>query len=459
MSRAEGERAWFPFGEPGSRARDRLRPLARKFLLARDPGSAAIQSVVLQLLTVCANLVTGVVTARLLGAEGRGVYAAATSWPTMLGAVAVAGIVDAILMQIRRKPQWTLATVTWAGAAAMASATVITVIAYLGMPILLGPRHAEAVPLARTALLLTHVIASGAIWRYVFSGRGQFLLANLASFLPHLIHAAAICALALTGRLTVATAIAGLGVGVIGAQLLLLPFIVKAVRGPWEAARASGTAMLTFALRATPADLLAICCDWADRLLLILLLTPRDLGLYTVAYGFSRAVALITPDTGLLLSVLARTDRSEAKQLHDLSLRLCIAALSVATAVAFVASAPLIQLFYGGGFLAAATTFKILVLQAGAARVGNVTAQFYLACNRPGLLSGFALINVVVSATLMLVMTPIYGVVGAALGLLGGTLVRLVLLWTGVPLHLGVAPPRLWPRLSDLREARVMFKS
>jgi O-antigen/teichoic acid export membrane protein len=455
MSRTEAEP---PFDAAGSRALAWVWPLFRRLVLARDPGSAAIQSVLLQLVTVGANLITGVVTARLLGPEGRGLYAAAISWPTMLGGFAVAGIVDAVLVEIRRRPQWTLATVAWAGAAAMACATLITAIAYVGMPLLLGPRNAHALPIARAALLLTHAIAAGAIWRHVFAGRGQFLLANLAAFLPHVIHAVAICGLALAGRLTVATAIAGLGVGVIGAQLVFLPVILREVRGPWAGVRATGPAVLKFALRAGPADLLDVLADWSDRLLLILLLAPRELGLYAVAYGFSRTVAIITPTNGLLLSAMTRGGLSEAKQLHDLSQRLCIAALSASTAVAFVASGPLIRFFYGEGFIAAIATFKILVLQAAASRIGGITAQFYFACNRPGLLSGFCMINVVVSAALMFLLTPIYGGSGAAVGLLAGTLARLALLWAGMSLHLGFGPPRLWPGRDDLQAVRVMFR-
>src|SRR6185312_9511281 len=118
-------------GAGGSRAQAWVRPLARKFLLARDPGSAAIQSVVLQLLTVAANLVTGVVTARLLGVEGRGVYAAATTWPTVLGSVAVAGAMDAVLVFIRRRPEQTLVIVAWASAAMLVCATLVATIAYV----------------------------------------------------------------------------------------------------------------------------------------------------------------------------------------------------------------------------------------------------------------------------------------------------------------------------------------
>jgi O-antigen/teichoic acid export membrane protein len=89
--------------------------------------------------------------------------------------------------------------------------------------------------------------------------------------------------------------------------------------------------------------------------------------------------------------------------------------------------------------------------------VAGVTAQFYMACDRPGLNSLFALVNVVVSAALMLLLTPRYGAPGAAFGLLCGTVARLALLWVGMIVHLRVPLPRLWLGPGDLQSARVMF--
>ena len=437
----------------------RFSGVLRKLLLAREPGFAAVQSVVLQFLTLGANLTTGVATARLLGPQGRGVYAAATSWPSMLGLVAVAGLGQAVLVGLRRKPDLAPATVAWAAAVALVFSSLLAAAAYVLLPDLLGRGHSGGLDIARVTLLMTYVVASGALLQSIFGGRGQFLLANLAMYLPHLIHAVAICAVVLAGRLTVVTAIGCLAFGNVAAQIVLLPLALRGACGPLRHVRAAGAALWSYGHRAATADLLAICAEWSDRLILIVLLAPRELGLYVVAYGFSRVVAVATPTNGLLLSAMAASDRATAKQIHDLSLRFCIAALAGASIVACTLSEPLIRIFYGVGFLQATATFQILVLQTSAARIANVSALLYMVFDRPGLNSLFSVCGVAVSAVLMVVLTPAFGPPGAAVGLLAGSLIRLALLWIGLVTHLHVPLPQLRPSLLDLQAARMMFRA
>jgi len=377
----------------------------------------------------------------------------------MLGLVAVAGVGQAMLVGIRRRPNLAPTTVAWGSAVTLAGATVLAVAAYFCLPGLLGHGQSGALNLARTTLLLTYLVTSNAVFQSVFAGRGKFLLANLATYLPHLINAVAICTFVVTARLTVQTAIGCLAFSIGAAQLLLLPMLLSDVRGPLRNVRAAGAALWNFAHRAAAADLLATCSDWSDRVILIALLPTKELGLYVVAYGFSRVVAVATPTTGLMVSAMAASDRTTAKQLHDLALRFCIVVLACSSIVALTLSEQLLRVFYGEGFVPAATTADILVLQAVAFRTATVTSAFYMVCDRPGLNSVISVSSVGVSVVLMVVLTPIYGPPGAAFGLLAGTVVRLALLWIGLVTHLDVALPRLRPTVLDLQAARTIFRA
>jgi O-antigen/teichoic acid export membrane protein len=421
-------------------------------------GFAAVQSVLLQLLTTAANLLTGVITARALGASGRGLYAASTTWPAVLGMVAVAGSSTAVLVQLRRQPQTATASVALGGLVALALSTLLVAIAFFFMPLLLGEHYRAAMHTASAGLVLTHLVALGAVSRQVFAGRGKFLLSNLAGFLPHLFHAIAILAFLVAGALTVETAVVALILGSAGSLVVLAPFLIREARGPLVAVRRVGAELWDFGRRAAPADLLAICAGWSDRLLLILLLTPEQLGLYAVAFSFSRVVTVVTPATGIMLSAMAEGGLHQAKRLHDVALRFSLVLLSLLLVVVFLLDSRLVRLVYGAQFLPAVGVFKILVVQAVAARLAAVSAQFYLASNRPALNSWFSLLDVVVSAGAMLLFAPAYGAHGAALGLLAGTAVRLGLLWTGLVVHLRLPFPRLWLTFADFRAAGTLFK-
>lgn len=437
----------------------RLGALALGLIHADHLGFAAIQSVLLQVLTVVANLATGVMTARLLGPAGRGHYAAAVTWPSLLGMAAAAGTADAVLVHLRRSPADKAATVAWGGLVTLVAAFVLSALAWTAMPTLLGPAQSDAVPTARAALTLVFLIGTATLARDAFAGRGRYRLTNLGAFLPHCLHALTMAVFAGFGALTVQTAVLSLILGQSAALFMLLPMLVREFEGPLTGVRRSIAAVSSFARRAAPGDLLSLLPLWADRLLLILLLSPAALGLYTVAYGFSRVVTIATPASGLLLSAMSGERRAAAKQLHDTAVRFCIASIVVTLGPAIALSGPLVRLFYGAEFLRAAPVFQLLVLQAACGRLVGVTAQFYRALDRPALASGVELAGVLTSAALILSLVPAYGALGAAIGMLGGTVLRLVLLWGGLVVQLGVPLPRLWLSFEDLRSARQLFTS
>jgi O-antigen/teichoic acid export membrane protein len=444
-------------GGPSPGSFDPRRILTR--LLSADRiGYAAAQSVLLQLATMAANLCTSVITARLLGAMGRGLYAAAITWPTLLGIVATAGVGSAVLVYIRRQPDQTTGAVVWGLVVALVITSALAAIAFPAMPLLLGEHNRAAAPVARAALVFAFVTALGNLYRIAFAGRGRFLLSNLAGFLPSLLYALGVVVLVVAGALTVETAVVALVIGGAASLLLLLPFFLAEVGGGRAGLRACGPPLRRFALRAAPADLLSLCSGWGDRLLLILLLSPPQLGLYVVAYGFSRVVTVATPFPGILLSAMSdRPESHSAKVLHDMVLRFSIASLAVVLTGVYLLDHQLIRLFYGAEFLPAVSVFRVLVLQAAANRIATVTSQLYLAKDRPALNSWFGLIDVVSTAVLMLVLAPAYGAQGAAIALLAGTSLRLALLWRGLLTHLRLRFPRLWPTVADLRALRGMF--
>src|SRR3954452_16954711 len=65
--------------------------LLRVFVGGR-PFAALLQSMSTQILVIGINILTGVLTARTLGPDGRGAFAAITTWPQLLATLATAGL-------------------------------------------------------------------------------------------------------------------------------------------------------------------------------------------------------------------------------------------------------------------------------------------------------------------------------------------------------------------------------
>jgi O-antigen/teichoic acid export membrane protein len=118
----------------------------------------------------------------------------------------------------------------------------------------------------------------------------------------------------------------------------------------------------------------------------------------------------------------------------------------------------LLRLVYGAEFVQAAAVFEILVFQSVINKIAGQSSQYYLASNRAGLNSWTRVFELTVAAGSMLAWAPSHGASGAALGLLAGSCVRLLLLWAGFVTHLRVPLPRLWPGQDDLRLVRSLFR-
>ncbi|WP_374471625.1 oligosaccharide flippase family protein [Phenylobacterium sp.] len=436
----------------------RLQRFFGKLISADRLGYAALQSILLQAAGVLVNFVTGVITARALGAEGRGVYAAATAWATLLSSAAVVGLSDAVLIHVRKTPEHARALFLCGVLAALLLATLMCGAAFVFMPLLLGSHGAAALDLARATLILAHFTAVGMIMRQVFAGQGRYLAANLAAFLPFALHAVLLISCLLLGRLDVTAAIVCVVGGTVLALLALLPALLKELKGPLTGMRQAWRSLVAFARRAAPADLFALGTSWADKLILIPLLPAAQLGIYVVAANLSRILIIFTPATGILLSAMSGQNRERSAHLHHLALRLTIASYIPLVALTFLLDRLVMTVFYGAEFLAAVAVFRVLVVEAVLNRVATVTSQLYLSVGRPTLNSVIRGVELALVLVLMVVLAPRYGPMGAALGLLAGTIVRLVLLWAGLITHLSIPFPRLWLARSDLAGMRAAFK-
>ena len=420
-----------------------------KLISADRLGYAALQSVLLQLSAVLLNFLTGVITARVLGASGRGVYAAATAWGMLLGSAATVGIADGILIQVRQRPQAARAIVLCGALTALTVASVLSIAAFIAMPLLLGSRDGT-VDLARASLLLAHIGVCGVIIRQAHAGQGRYLAANLTAFLPPALYAFVLLGVLAAGKLTVATAIASVGAGAALAYLILLPPLFRTLQGSLSEMGSAWRRLMAFARRAAFADIFALVAGWADRLLLIHLLAPAQLGIYVVAANLAQRITLVSPSTGLLLSAMSAEDPQRAARLHHLALRVTIAAFLPLVALLFLVDRLFMTLVYGAEFAAAVLVFRILVVDTVLGRLAGVTSQLYLVLGRPALNSTIRGLELVVVVATMAALAPRHGEAGAALGLLAGTCVRLVLAWVGLVTHLRVPFPRLWLTRADV---------
>ncbi|WP_309091267.1 oligosaccharide flippase family protein [Phenylobacterium sp.] len=433
----------------------------RGFLLRLISGErlayAGLQAVLLQAVAVLLNVVTGVITARVLGAEGRGLYAAATTWAVLLGSLSTAGLSHGLLIQTRQRTASSrpifLCGLLWT----IGVATVLSAAAAVYMPLLLGARAAAALDLARASLVLVHLGALGVLVRQAYAGQGRYLAANLSTFTPTLLHAVLLVAFLVSGRLSVATSIVSVVGGSTLALLALAPPLLRRLQGSLSDLGRVWRDLADFGRRALFADLFALCVTWADRLILLHLLSPAQLGLYVVAASLAHRITVFTPKTSLLLSAMSGEQRDRAVQLHNLSLRVTIAVFIPLVAALFLIDRMVMTTVYGPAFSAAAVVFRVLVVERVVGRLASISSQLFLALGRPGLNSLIRGVELCVLVVALINLAPKHGAVGAAWGLLAATSVRLVLSWAFLVSRLQLPFPRLWLSRGDLVGMRAML--
>jgi O-antigen/teichoic acid export membrane protein len=364
-------------------------------------------------LTLVANLVTGVVTARALGPSGRGVAAAlqaATQFPAFLFAM---GVAQSLSYFIARRPQDgpSLFT-TW-----VLMLLPLSAIAIAGTQLLLPtlfPNDEQAVTIGRW-FLFTIVLGVGLELNYgLLLGAQDFFAYNLLRFVQPLLFAVSLLVLWPLDALTVeSTLIAATA----GTALVLAVGLGRSVRliGIGPVALRLGLTSLWYGVRGQGSTLASNVTARLDVAVLPAFVGSASVGLYSVATNTSLIVyTLSSTFAGLVLAAAARDpERGPVKVIGALWASLAVAG-ALALALGLFAE-PLLGFVYGDDFRDAAEQLILIlpgaVLFAGSSILG---AGVY-AAGRPFTATLAQVLGMVVTIVGLFVFLPVGGITAAAL--------------------------------------------
>ena len=422
-------------------------------LLGRGGLHAAfLQTMATQVFIVLVNVATGVLVARLLGPEGRGTLAAITLWPMLLSSFAISGLPYAVVYHLRRSPDLTSRICGASLVLAVSLALLAAVIGVFAIPFAMSRAYApEAVAFAQAGTVFTVAYMVAMLLKRTLGALDLQSLSNQFSVFDPLAYLALLLLAWTVAPLTPEIAAACLFVGPAMNLALQLRSVRRRQRATLEDCAAWVGRIGAYTLRAAPAGLLASLTSYLDRLLLVVLITPEELGLYAVAYALSRLVEVVQAAVSTVgFAAMAGRDRAGIKLLHDRVFRFVLYAVLIIIAGGFALGGPAIRLVYGEEFAPANLVFRVLVVEAALGCLGQVASQLYFGLGRPGQVSAVQAASFATSFVAMLALVPSLGGFGAAIGLMLGSLVRLVLLLGGMPLLLGMALPRLTPAAGEI---------
>ncbi len=225
---------------------------------------------------------------------------------------------------------------------------------------------------------------------------------------------------------------AGFAAGSLSAELLFVGYV--AAKGWLSAGSRTPTEPLLPVLRPYAAtEVLSQAALWLDVVVLGALAPPVVVGLYGIARGLTRVLDLVRQASshGYLPSASAAVARGEGDRiatLHVSTRRFAFALVWPILAICLLAPAPLLGLLFGPAYEAAAPALRLLALASFLASFFDYLDLVLVAERRPGDVLRAGVAGIAALVALLAALVPPYGGEGAAVALLGSSLLRGLLL-------------------------------
>lgn len=407
--------------------------------------------------TVCANaalqvvnLLSGVISARTLGPDGRGLLAGIIMWPQFLAYAMTMGIPIASVYWLKRRPE--LAS-ELAGASLLLTVIFGVIAAAFGVSVIPYSLHnypPAAVHLAQSWALVTPLELIAVTLIAQAQAADAFGKYNAYRFLSPFSVLILLVIERLSGHLTYSTAAFAYLIGGLPAMIWIGVWLWQTFSPSLRSLVASSRLLLSYGVRAWGSDLLGTVATQVDRVLVIGLLRPELMGLYVIAQSAAGALAFIpTAVTPITMPRTTNLTTGETVALTGRAARATLCLMIMASLPLFCCGEILLHLVYGSGFAGAAAVLPFLVIEAIAAGVTSVLAQAFLAAGFPGTISMLQGCGVITSIPLMYCLIPRFGLQGAGCALMLATLCRFGFVLLNFPFKFNSRPPGLIMRRAE----------
>jgi O-antigen/teichoic acid export membrane protein len=348
--------------------------LATSTMLAMAAGGAEI----------LASFFVGWMTARQLGADGKGQYTAVATWVLVTSWVASIGLKDSVAYFQSRRTEQSSQILTTTLLYAVAMGTLGVLVAELLAPVAFRAQAGHVVHLARVIFPLILLVVGSQAMEGLLAGHHRFVMLSGLQAAASIGSAVAMAGCLLFGGLTVERAlIAKFGVMALCAVVGLASTALR-VR-PGRPSRALARDMTVYGSKLTFEGVGQLSNTQLDLLILPAVLAARQIGLYAVAVSTVSVIYLIFGRLAqIVLPVAARSDPDEAVAFTARMVRLVLMG-SIASAIPMgLAARPLFVHVYGRAFAGSVTPLLILLPGMVSWSAYRVSAAGLQGVGRPG---------------------------------------------------------------------------
>jgi O-antigen/teichoic acid export membrane protein len=414
---------------------------------------AIAQAFLVKIFMLAMNLATGILSARILGPVGRAEQAAILVGVGIFPSILSFGLPIAIQFKMRTQPEDEESLISTATLLAIAFGVVCALAGYLILPRIITQYSSSIVQFAQLCMLAAPFTVLFNVFNGVLQARSRFAEANFSQYAPLLASLIVLSVLAIAHKLTPTTSAATY---LITSALATL-WLWAIVRPKLDIARSwrSTRSLLSFGLRSYITDILGTLQVQVDTILVINLLSPASMGLYTIALSTARLSDLFSSAIVTVLFPKATSlPRCEMLELTNRVGRLTFAVILISIILNIITMPVLLPAFFGKAFSGAIPVAQVLALTFLLNGTGYVISQAFLAAGKPGVIAMIQASGLVFVVPLMLVLIPRYGLLGAAWALVLATFLRGAITMLCFPIVLKAPIPSLIPTRSDLTFVR-----
>jgi O-antigen/teichoic acid export membrane protein len=393
------------------------------------------------------------ITARALGAEGRGTLAFLTTIAMLVSQLSSLGVEEASANIAGTRPERRPALASNAIVLAVMCGAVATAVVALLVVLFPSVRGDASPGLFWLALASVPLLVAQFYFQFLVRADYGFDVANAAALVAPALNVLANGLLAAFGLISVTTAMTTWIAGQLLATLILARYIAKKLLGFGRPEPALARESIAFGLKAHAGRVMKTGNYRLDQWLLGSIAGSRELGMYTIAVAWTEALFFLPEALSAVLRPdIVRAEKGEAGARTAAVFRSAVLLTAPAVVVLVIAAPFLCVTIFGSEFRSSVDDLRLLAPGAFGIVALKLLANSLVAQGRPLLSTAAVGVAFVLTVALDLLLIPGHGGLGAAIAstvayTAGG--VAAVILFVRA---LGISHAAIVPRGEDLRE-------
>jgi O-antigen/teichoic acid export membrane protein len=406
------------------------------------------------------STLTSIVTARLFGVAGKGEFSAILFWPTLLAGLVGFGLPTSLIYNMKMNPGNGAKYVRAGFLFQIPVSLLAGMIAWLCLPVWLGNYPPAVIQIAQwyTVLTLPMLLAVNLLSALAQSLDKFNLYNGLRLYVPlsNLLGLLALWALGILSQNSAAFIF-------FLTSLMVVLWSLYPLRGELNfrwlgkfADRMAVKSLFGYGGRVFGVELLGTLYSQCDKIIILMLLTPKDFGLYTVVYTLSRVFNVVQMSiSNVIFPKITGLDQEKVMAAVCRAFRLSSLLMSIAVIPGIMIGRFMLGILFGQQFLEASWAFYLLSFECIIGGGSWILASAFNAMGRPGLVAARQAAALAITVGLFFVFAPLYGLNGIALALLLGAAIRMLITVTAMKIVFKV---RVASVLFDRGDVRFLFE-